>query len=143
MKKFMQLLLSKFYSKKENELVGHQGTLDNTRCYSLAENLQAGSEWQYDIFKYCPPYDGYLNVSCRNASENGEANSMIQVNYTGVVQVSQVSSTALQGHNLLVPVLKGVEVHVNGLRMKEITVRYFPNAGGGVLEGFSEEVCYA
>lgn len=96
MKKFMQLLLSKFYSKKENELVGHQGTLDNTRCYSLAENLQVGSEWQYDIFKYCPPYDGYLNVSCRNASENGEANSMIQVNYTGVVQVSQVSSTALQ-----------------------------------------------
>ena len=60
----------------------------------------------------------------------------------GEGQISQVSPMSGQGFNMLFPISKGASFSVNGIRLTDITVRFFKAIGGGIISLFGG-LCHA
>lgn len=96
---------------------------------TFSGKTSAGEVWTDNLVTGISPKDGYLNISASTVnSEN--FGTMLQVT-SNEVQLSQVSSTSGQGLNFLLPITKGAQFSVNGIRAKDIAVRFFESLGGG------------
>lgn len=96
---------------------------------TFSGKTSAGEAWTDNLVTGISPKDGYLNISASTVnSEN--FGTMLQVT-SNEVQLSQVSSTSGQGLNFLLPITKGAQFSVNGIRAKDIAVRFFESLGGG------------
>ena len=103
-----------------------------------------GDSWTDNLYTGTAPSDGYLNVSGSANINTANAGSMIQAKISGA-QISQVSSMSGQGFNMMAPISKGATFSVNGIRLADITVRFFKSIGGGIKllrTLFCKEVCY-
>lgn len=89
-----------------------------------------GDSWVNGLFTGTAPNDGYLNISGSANITIENAGSMIQAQI-GEGQISQVSPLSGQGFNMLFPISKGASFSVNGIRLSDITVRFFKAIGGG------------
>ena len=97
---------------------------------TFSGKTSAGEAWTDNLVTGISPKDGYLNISASTVnSEN--FGTMLQVT-SNEVQLSQVSSTSDQGLNFLLPITKGAQFSVNGIRAKDIAVRFFESLGGGI-----------
>lgn len=97
---------------------------------TFSGKTSAGEVWTDNLVTGISPKDGYLNISASTVnSEN--FGTMLQVT-SNEVQLSQVSSTSSQGLNFLLPITKGAQFSVNGIRAKDIAVRFFESLGGGI-----------
>ena len=97
---------------------------------TFSGKTSAGEAWTDNLVTGISPKDGYLNISASTVnSEN--FGTMLQVT-SNEVQLSQVSSTSGQGLNFLLPITKGAQFSVNGIRAKDIAVRFFESLGGGI-----------
>lgn len=96
---------------------------------TFSGKTSAGEAWTDNLVTGISPKDGYLNISA--STVNSESfGTMLQVT-SNEVQLSQVSSTSGQGLNFLLPIAKGSKFSVNGIRAKDIAVRFFEALGGG------------
>lgn len=89
-----------------------------------------GDSWTDNLYTGTAPSDGYLNVSGSANINTANAGSMIQAKISGA-QISQVSPMSGQGFNMMAPISKGATFSVNGIRLSDITVRFFKAIGGG------------
>lgn len=89
-----------------------------------------GDSWTDNLYTGTAPSDGYLNVSGLANINTANAGSMIQAKISGA-QISQVTPMSGQGFNMMAPISKGATFSVNGIRLADITVRFFKSIGGG------------
>ena len=89
-----------------------------------------GDSWIDNLYTGTAPSDGYLNVSGSANINTANAGAMIQAKISGA-QISQVSPMSNQGFNMMAPISKGATFSVNGIRLADITVRFFKSIGGG------------
>lgn len=89
-----------------------------------------GDSWTDNLYTGTAPSDGYLNVSGSANINTANAGAMIQAKISGA-QISQVTPMAGQGFNMMAPISKGATFSVNGIRLADITVRFFKSIGGG------------
>ena len=89
-----------------------------------------GDSWTDNLYTGTAPSDGYLNVSGSANINTANEGSMIQAKISGA-QISQVSPMSGQGFNMMAPISKGATFSVNGIRLSNITVRFFKAIGGG------------
>nr|DAR97305.1 MAG TPA: hypothetical protein [Caudoviricetes sp.] len=88
-----------------------------------------GDSWTDNLYTGTAPSDGYLNVSGSANINTANAGSMIQAKISGA-QISQVTPMSGQGFNMMAPISKGATFSVNGIRLADITVRFFKSIGG-------------
>ena len=89
-----------------------------------------GDSWTDNLYTGTAPTDGFLNVSGSANINTANTGAMIQAKISGA-QISQVSPMAGQGFNMMAPISKGATFSVNGIRLSDITVRFFKTIGGG------------
>ncbi len=129
LKNVLSLLLSKFYSKKESELVGHQAmpSASSTTLLSKA----AINDWG-TISSGVAASDGYLVLSARSADNAGAS---ISVNVGGVTwQALTYPFTGASGITS-VPISKGESWTLIGFSSDNITLRLYKTIGGGGTSG--------
>lgn len=141
LKNVLSLLLSRFYSKKESALVGHQAMPSN-QYTRLVSNGTIGSEWTGQAFSGIAAYDGYLlfaGTSTSSAPIVGIASRGASSSLTFPWQGARLSTT--------IPVTKGASWTVQGSDMKDVIIELTPTIGGGILDLLSRlfvrEVSYA
>lgn len=126
LKNVLSLLLSRFYSKKESALVGHQAMPSN-QYTRLVSNGTIGSEWTGQAFSGIAAYDGYLffaGTSTSSVPIVGIASSGASSNLTFPWLGARLSTT--------IPVTKGASWTVHGSNMEEVIIDLTPTIGGGV-----------
>lgn len=126
LKNVLSLLLSRFYSKKESALVGHQAMPSN-QSTRLVSNGTIGSEWTGQAFSGIAAYDGYLLFAGTSTSSKP---------VVGIVSSGARSSLTFpwQGERLFatIPVTKGDSWAVQGSNMKEVNIDLIPTIGEGL-----------
>lgn len=101
-----------------------------------------GDKWTNGLYTGTAPNDGYLNISGSAYITTENVGSMIQAQI-GDGQISQVSPMSGQGFNMLFPISKGASFSVNGIRLTDITVRFFKTIGGGGIISLFGGPCHA
>lgn len=98
LKNVLSLLLSKFYSKQEAELVGHQAMPKLSQYIDLTSNATANVE-----NTYVAPTDGYFVCATKGGEQSG-------VNVWGTLDVGVPGASGIQG-KVFTPCVKGASVH--------------------------------
>lgn len=135
LKNVLSLLLSRFYSKKESALVGHQAMPSN-QYTRLVSNGTIGSEWTGQAFSGIAAYDGYLffaGTSTSSVPIVGIASSGASSNLTFPWLGARLSTT--------IPVTKGASWTVQGSNMEEVIIDLTPTIGGGYLRSIVSSIC--
>lgn len=125
LKNVLSLLLSKFYSKKESEAVGHQA-MPSASSTTLLSNT-AVNDWG-TVSTGVAANDGYLVLTARNA---GNAGASLSLNVGGVARQSLTYPFIGAGGNAFVPIGKGDSWALIGSNSDNITLRLFKTIGGG------------
>lgn len=135
LKNVLSLLLSRFYSKKESALVGHQAMPSN-QYTRLVSNGTIGSEWTGQAFSGIAAYDGYLffaGTSTSSVPIVGITSSGASSNLTFPWLGARLSTT--------IPVTKGASWTVQGSNMEEVIIDLTPTIGGGYLRSIVSAIC--
>lgn len=135
LKNVLSLLLSRFYSKKESELVGHQAMPKLSQYIDLTSNATANVE-----NTYVAPTDGYFVCATKGGEQSG-------VNVWGTLDVGVPGASGIQG-KVFTPCVKGASVHYIIYGTIHL-VRFYKTigcVGGGIKllrNLFCKEVAYA
>lgn len=124
LKNVLSLLLSKFYSKQESELVGHQA-MPSGASTTLLSNA-AVSDW-VTVSSGVAASDGYLVLTAKNA---GNAGASLTLNVGGVARQSLTYPFISAGGNASVPIGKGDSWELSGSYSENITLKLFKTIGG-------------
>ena len=125
LKNVLSLLLSKFYSKQESSLVGHQA-MPSQRYTRLVSNGTIGPEWTVNAFSGVASYDGYVQVtgtSTTSAPIVGLFTAGAAVNLTFPWTGARLTAT--------IPIAKGDTWTVQGSSLKEVNIDLAFTIGGG------------
>lgn len=117
LKNVLSLLLSKFYSKKESELVGHQAMPELNQYIDLTSNATTNVE-----NTYVAPTDGYFVCATKGGEWSG-------VNVWGTLDVGVPGASGIQG-KVFTPCVKGASVHYIIYGTIHL-VRFYKTIGGG------------
>ncbi|WP_418944074.1 hypothetical protein [Parasutterella sp.] len=115
--------------------VAHSASSTYTSPQWFNGTSTVGDKWTNGLYTGTAPNDGYLNISGSAYITTENVGSMIQAQI-GDGQISQVSPMSGQGFNMLFPISKGASFSVNGIRLTDITVRFFKTIGGGIISLF-------
>lgn len=127
LKQLISLLLSKFFSKQETELVGHQA-MPKDGGITINPNASSATEFT-EISTFTAPSDGYCMVGMRCQSTT----AFIQVfsdQGTGYVNQS-VSGIKNQWPYTTVPIRKGANIKINASYSDNFRIKFFSTIGGG------------
>lgn len=124
LKRLLSLLLGKFYSKQESELVGHQAMPSGTSTTLLSN--AAISDWG-TVSSGVAAADGYLVLTARNA---GNAGASLSLTVGGVDRQSLTFPFIGGGSNAFAPIAKGDSWALIGSGSDLITLRLFKTIGG-------------
>lgn len=125
LKSLLSLLLSKFYSKQESELIARQAMpLENKEI--LVTSNKAIGDWG-KIIDYTAPTDGFINVFA-NKDDNaaGCDLSIISGFFVNVIGSQQGGQ-----RSVYLPMRKGASCSVWGANLKNLGVRFIYSVGGG------------
>lgn len=145
LKNILSLLLSKFYSKKESELVGHQATPSGSYVdFTLSKTETNTPGTTEEVLNTIAPCDGYLFARGRSLTEN---HRLLLVTRAGMYMNAYGKGITTQGS---VVVYKGENISVSASSMTDLKVRLYKFvgsvSGGGIklLRNFlCKEVQYA
>lgn len=133
LKNVLSLLLSKFYSKQEAELVGHQAMPELSQYIDLTSIATANVE-----NTYVAPTDGYFVCATKGGELSG-------VNVWGTLDAGVPGASGIQG-KVFTPCVKGASVHYIIYGTIHL-VRFYKTigmGGGKLLRNlFCKEVAYA
>lgn len=118
LKNVLSLLLSKFYSKQESELVGHQAMPELSQYIDLTSIATANVE-----NTYVAPTDGYFVCATKGGELSG-------VNVWGTLDAGVPGASGIQG-KVFTPCVKGASVHYIIYGTIHL-VRFYKTIGGGV-----------
>ncbi|WP_462391527.1 hypothetical protein, partial [Parasutterella excrementihominis] len=141
LKSLLSLLLSKFYSKKENEAVGHQAMPSGNKIDIAAHPAEIDG-WT-NFATYTTPTDGYVSIR----AEAYKSTAAIQIS-TGsedkMPSIFTAANNAGEWLQTVIPVSKGVSVRLQGGGIKNIVGYFSKTIGVGVsdsYEGYSGMRC--
>lgn len=142
LKNVLSLLLSKFYSKKENEAVGHQAMPSGNKIDIAAHPAEIDG-WT-NFATYTTPTDGYVSIR----AEAYKSTAAIQIS-TGsedkMPSIFTAANNAGEWLQTVIPVSKGVSVRLQGGGIKNVVGYFSKTIGGGIRllrRLFWQEVCY-
>lgn len=118
LKSLLSLLLSKFYSKQESELVGHQAMPELSQYIDLASSTTTNVE-----NTYVAPTDGYFVCATKGGDGSG-------VNVWGTLDVGAPGASGIQS-KVFAPCVKGTSVHYIIYGTIHL-VRFYKTIGGEV-----------
>ena len=128
LKNVLSLLLSKFYSKKESETVGHQSMPSNEKIDITAH---PGEIESWTIFAtYTTPTDGYVSIR----AESYKNTAAIQISTGSEDKMPSIFTAANNPGEWLqtvIPVSKGVSVRLQGGGIKNVGSFFSKTIGGG------------
>lgn len=123
LKNILSFLLSKFYSKQESELVGHQA-MPSQAFVALTPTNTTVSDWS-SVYQGVAPTDGYASIALKATSDFclGSANND---------QMAAFSSPKIAGDIVKVscPVSKGAAFSLAARNATEITCIFVKSIGG-------------
>lgn len=128
LKSLLSLLLSKFYGKRESELVGHQA-MPSATAVEVQASPTSVTAWT-QVASYTAPTDGYISVRGLSQAEG----SVIQLIAGQNTQNPSISTTATSGGQwpqTVMPVAKGRNIAVYCGQTSNITVFFNKAIGGG------------
>lgn len=125
LKQWLSLLLSKFYSKQESDLVGHQAMPSENKIVLTPAVLEA-SHWM-DMLNATAVSDGYVVAQASSTAQSGFLAIRQNPNQTIVTGTGEVS----QAPTLTLPISKGASFTVLGDKVKNLSVWFVPIIGGG------------
>lgn len=138
LKSLLRLLLSRFFSKQESELVGHQA-MPSQAFVALTPSKTTVSDWS-SVYQGVAPTDGYASATFKATSDFclGSANAKYVVSF---------SSPKISGDIVTVscPVAKGAPFSLAVRNATEITCLFVKTIGGGITilgAFFCKETCY-
>jgi len=143
LKSLLSLLLSKFYSKKENEAVGHQAMPSNEKI-DIASHPAEIEGWT-NFATYTTPTDGYVSIRAEAYKNTGA----IQISTGSEDKMPSIFTAANNPGEWLqtvIPVSKGVSVRLQGAGIKNVGCFFSKTIGGGyqlLRNLFCKEVAYA
>lgn len=126
LKNVLILLLSKFYSKQESELVGHQAMPSPSNTVITPSIKTECTTWS-DAHIGIAPADGYLYVTGRTTNTDG----FLQISSdTTEIAATTFGNTDID-IRLLFPLAKGQAMKVTAKSLKSIYLRFSSSIGGG------------
>ena len=134
LKQLISLLLSKFFSKQETALVGHQAmpSSEPTTIFSQTSISSWGT-----IATFTAPGDGY--VTLRGRSIEAAAAQIASLPLDNNPTVIAATQDKYQGMSCNLPVVKGKTVEVYGSNIENIVVTFNRLIGGGYF--FLRNLC--
>ncbi len=139
LKNVLSLLLSKFYSKQESELVGHQALPASS--YTTLFTNKSITSWG-DVASGVAANDGYLKLQSNGSGSTTASLMVVTPRLTSIIQYP--FGTA--GGSAWVPIAKGDAWKVQGSDSTSIALYLYKTIGGGVKllrTLFCKEVAYA
>lgn len=126
LKNLMRLLLSKFYSKKESEAVGHQAMPSPSNTVITPSIKTECTTWS-DAHIGIAPADGYLYVTGRTTNTDG----FLQISSDTTEIAATTFGNTDKDIRLLFPLAKGQAMKVTAKSLKSIYLRFSSSIGGG------------
>lgn len=126
LKNVLSLLLSKFYSKKESELVGHQAMPSPSNTLITPSIKTECTTWS-DAHIGIAPADGYLYVTGRTTNTDG----FLQISSDTTEIAATTFGNTDKDIRLLFPFAKGQMMKVTAKSLKNIFLRFSSSIGGG------------
>jgi hypothetical protein len=142
LKSLLSLLLSKFYSKQESELVGHQAMPSDTWTAISLNSTSIGS-WGA-IGQYTAPSDGYIQFQGESVTDGSQIAARVENN--GEVRGSYVCRSNAQISGVNLALAKGQKCLLLSSHSKNLAARFYRLIGGGyklLRTLFCKEVAYA
>lgn len=139
LKSLLSLLLSKFYSKEESELVGHQA-MPSTQNVALAPTTTSIDDWGA-VYNGVAPTDGFACI--RFTADTATCIASAQTQNVNVFTTPQVAGDILL---CACPIAKGQVFTLCARQAKDIECWFTKTIGGGynlLRTIFCKEVAYA
>lgn len=127
LKNILSLLLSKFYSKQESELVGHQAMPSPSNTVITPSIKTECTTWS-DAHIGIAPADGYLYVTGRTTNTDG----FLQISSDTTEIAATTFGNTDKDIRLLFPLAKGQMMKVTAKSLKNIFLRFSSSIGGGI-----------
>ena len=127
LKNLLALLLSKFFSKQESELVGHQAMPSPSNTLITPSIKTECTTWS-DAHIGIAPADGYLYVTGRTTNTDG----FLQISSDTTEIAATTFGNTDKDIRLLFPFAKGQMMKVTAKSLKNIFLRFSSSIGGGV-----------
>lgn len=128
LKSLLSLLLSKFYSKKESELVGHQA-MPSESMVAVQVSPTSVTDWT-QVASYTAPTDGYISVRGMSL-ESGSVLQIMAGDHNVNPSISTSATTYGQWPQTVMPVKKGRNIAVYCGQTSNISVFFNKAIGGG------------
>lgn len=128
LKRLLSLLLGKFYSKQESELVGHQAMPSPSNTLITPSIKTECTTWS-DAHIGIAPADGYLYVTGRTTNTDG----FLQISSDTTEIAATTFGNTDKDIRLLFPFAKGQMMKVTAKSLKNIFLRFSSSIGRGVL----------
>lgn len=129
LKNVLSLLLSRFYSKQESELVGHQAMPSPSNTVITPSIKTECTTWS-DAHIGIAPADGYLYVTGRTTNTDG----FLQISSDTTEIAATTFGNTDKDIRLLFPLAKGQAMKVTAKNLKSIYLRFSSSIGGGVSD---------
>ena len=121
---YLKALCSRFYSKNESELVGHQAMPGDSTIEYFKGDCDA--EWA-DVYSFVAPTDGYVSCNATSTSKDSAVTiigNQLSDNITFPWANSKIGTQ--------VPIKKGTQVSVYASSVKGVVVGFVKTGGGHI-----------
>ena len=140
LKNVLSLLLSKFYSKKESELVGHQA-MPSSQSISITPTVNSVGDEVATVATFNAQADGFVIV--RATTDGAPPSRLILSSYVSTYIFNNSAGGTIA---TFIPIAKGIQCTVQGRNLKNIVISLYKTIGGGdklLRTLFCKEVAYA
>lgn len=129
LKQLISLLLSKFFSKQESALVGHQAMPHDGGTTIATTPTVVGSNWT-TVASFTAPSDGYCFARIRPSAIFG----FVQISAGEGINAVAATNTANEGQwvHLTLAMRKGALAKVQVSNADNIVVKFSQSSGGGI-----------
>lgn len=124
LKNVLSLLLSKFYSKKESELVGHQA-MPSSQSISITPTVNSVGDEVATVATFNAQADGFVIV--RATTDGAPASRLILSSYVSTYIFNNSAGGTIA---TFIPIAKGIQCTVQGRNLKNIVISLYKTIWG-------------
>ena len=125
LKNVLSLLLSKFYSKQESELVGHQA-MPSSQSISITPTVNSAGDEVATVATFNAQADGFVIV--RATTDGAPPSRLILSSYVSTYIFNNSAGGTIA---TFIPIAKGIQCTVQGRNLKNIVISLYKTIGGG------------
>ena len=125
LKNVLSLLLSKFYSKQESELVGHQA-MPSSQSISITPTVNSVGDEVATVATFNAQADGFVIV--RATTDGAPPSRLILSSYVSTYIFNNSAGGTIA---TFIPIAKGIQCTVQGRNLKNIAISLDKTIGGG------------